>query len=80
MKVPATEQAVADAWATWASHQHLRGGLAVADYANPDLMNRYTWYRTYNWSKPYPGDSKVYLPKQGAGGVPPVAGGGLTPG
>jgi hypothetical protein len=34
-------------------------------------MNRYTWYQTHNWKKPYPGDSKVYLPEQVQGGSIP---------
>jgi hypothetical protein len=27
-------------------------------------MNRYDWYVTANWSKPYPGDKKIYAPNQ----------------
>jgi hypothetical protein len=71
VKVPAAKQGVADQWTAWASHQHLRGGLAIADYANPDLMNRYTWYRTYDWSKPYPGDTRILAPTQVPGAYVP---------
>jgi YVTN family beta-propeller protein len=73
VKVPSSEQAVASEWATWASQQHLRGGLAIADYANPDLMNRYTWYRTYDWTKPYPGDTSILAPSQVPGAYVPNA-------
>ncbi len=36
-------------------------------------MNRYTWYQTHNWKTPYPGDSKVFLPKQVPGAYIPSA-------
>ncbi|MCW2783684.1 MAG: phosphoesterase [Marmoricola sp.] len=73
VKVPASEETLASEWATWASHQHLRGGLAVADYANPELMNRYTWYRSYDWSRPYPGDRSILAPLQVPGAYVPNA-------
>ncbi|MHC3470688.1 alkaline phosphatase family protein [Streptomyces sp. 7R007] len=60
--VPQAEQKIAAEWKTWASHQRLTGTHAVPDYANPEQMNRYTWYQTHNFSKPYPGDGKVYAP------------------
>ncbi|MDV9175844.1 bifunctional YncE family protein/alkaline phosphatase family protein [Streptomyces sp. W16] len=62
VSVPAAEKALAAQWKTWASHQRLTGPHAVPDYANPTQMNRYTWYQTHNWTKPYPGDSKIYAP------------------
>ena len=61
----------AKAWGSWAQKQHFTGRQAQADYAHPELMNRYTWYQTHNWKTPYPGDSKVYLPKQVPGGSIP---------
>lgn len=60
--VPPAEKSLAAEWKTWASHQRLTGPHAVPDYANPTQMNRYTWYQTHNWTKPYPGDSKIYAP------------------
>ncbi|WP_017935689.1 bifunctional YncE family protein/alkaline phosphatase family protein [Nocardioides sp. Iso805N] len=62
--VPAAEQAVANEWDTWAAQQHLSGAMAIADYANPDLMNRYTWYRAHDWSTPYPGDTQIFAPSR----------------
>ncbi|MFI6547084.1 alkaline phosphatase family protein [Streptomyces prunicolor] len=62
VSVPAAEKPLAAQWKTWASHQRLTGPNAVPDYANPTQMNRYTWYQTHNWTKPYPGDSKIYAP------------------
>ncbi|AZP14910.1 phosphoesterase [Streptomyces aquilus] len=53
---------VAAQWKAWASHQRLTGPNAVPDYANPEQMNRYTWYQTHNFTKPYPGDKQVYAP------------------
>ncbi|MEV5953654.1 bifunctional YncE family protein/alkaline phosphatase family protein [Streptomyces sp. NPDC051987] len=71
--VPAAEAKVAAQWRTWASHQRLTGKNAVPDYANPTQMNRYTWYQTHNWTKPYPGDKKVYSPNDVPGAYLPSA-------
>jgi hypothetical protein len=69
--VPADEQAVAAQWRTWLAGQHLTGNGAIPDYANPEQMNRYTWYQTHGWTVPYPGDSKIYAPAQVPGGTIP---------
>ncbi|MFI8231997.1 phosphoesterase [Streptomyces sp. NPDC085900] len=71
--VPEAKQALADEWKTWASHQRLTGPHAVPDYANNEQMNRYTWYQTHNWTKPYPGDKKVYAPNDVPGAYLPSA-------
>ncbi|OIV35305.1 phosphoesterase [Mangrovactinospora gilvigrisea] len=60
--VPTAEKTVAAQWATWKSHQRLTGPNAVPDYANPQQMNHLTWYERYNWTKPYPGETKIYAP------------------
>ncbi|MFJ9559775.1 alkaline phosphatase family protein [Streptomyces fuscichromogenes] len=73
VSVPAAERAVAAQWRTWASHQRLTGKNAVPDYANPAQMNRYTWYQTHDWAKPYPGDRKIYLPDDVPGAYLPSA-------
>jgi YVTN family beta-propeller protein len=62
--VPAREQLVAAEWAKWATHQHFTGNGAVPDFANPEQMNRYTWYRAHDWKVPYPGDPRIYAPAQ----------------
>jgi hypothetical protein len=72
-KVPASAVPLATAWGTWAQKQHFTGKQARADYANPEQMNRYTWYQAHNWTKPYPGDAKLYLPKDVPGGAIPSA-------
>ncbi|WP_254185658.1 bifunctional YncE family protein/alkaline phosphatase family protein [Nocardioides panacis] len=69
--VGAADAPTAKAWGTWAQKQHFTGRQAKADYAHPELMNRYTWYQTHNWKTPYPGDPKVYLPEQVPGGYIP---------
>jgi hypothetical protein len=69
--VAAKDAPVAEAWGKWAQKQHFTGRQAKADYAHPEQMNRYTWYQTHNWSVPYPGDSKVYLPNQVPGAYIP---------
>ncbi|MEV6764841.1 bifunctional YncE family protein/alkaline phosphatase family protein [Streptomyces sp. NPDC051105] len=73
VSVPAAEKTVAAQWRTWASHQRLTGKNAVPDYANPTQMNRYTWYQTHNWTKPYPGDKKIYSPNDVPGAYLPSA-------
>jgi hypothetical protein len=70
-KVPAKEQALAAQWNTWKSHQRLTGPHAVPDYANPAQMNHFTWYETHNWTKPYPGESKMYAPNDVPGAYIP---------
>ncbi|WP_037570032.1 bifunctional YncE family protein/alkaline phosphatase family protein [Phaeacidiphilus oryzae] len=60
--VPAAQRTVAAEWAKWKSQQRLTGPNAVPDYANPAQMNHLTWYERYNWTKPYPGESKIYAP------------------
>jgi len=69
--VPASEKATAAAWQAWLVKQHTTGNGAVPDYANPEQMNRWTWYQTHDFSTPYPGDSKIYLPSQVPGGYVP---------
>jgi YVTN family beta-propeller protein len=69
--VPADEQATAAAWRAWLKRQHLTGNGAIPDFANPEQMNRYTWYRAHGWKVPYPGDSRIYAPAQVPGGYLP---------
>ncbi|MET9786347.1 phosphoesterase [Streptomyces canus] len=71
--VPQAERELAAQRKTWASHQRLTGAHAVPDYANAEQMNRYTWYQTHAWTKPYPGDSKVYAPNDVPGAYLPSA-------
>ena len=60
--VPAAQTANAAAWSAWLAQQKTTGNGAVADYANPEQMNRYTWYVTHDWKLPYPGDETIYAP------------------
>jgi YVTN family beta-propeller protein len=69
--VPAADQAVAAQWKAWQAKQHLTGPNAMPDFANPEQMNRFTWYQDHNWAKPYPGDSKVYAPNDVPGAYIP---------
>jgi hypothetical protein len=69
--VPANEQALAAQWNAWKSKQRLTGPHAVPDYANPARMNHFTWYETHNWTKPYPGESKMYAPNDVPGAYIP---------
>jgi hypothetical protein len=69
--VPAAEQSVAAQWKAWASQQRLTGPNAVPDYANPEQMNRYTYYQTSGWTKAYPGDKKIYAPNDVPGAYIP---------
>ena len=69
--VPAAERSTADQWAAWAAQQRFTGNSAVPDYANPEQMNRYTWYRAHGWTQPYPGDARIYAPAQVPGAFIP---------
>jgi Phosphoesterase family len=69
--IPASEKTIAAAWQAWLAKQHTTGNGAVPDYANPEQMNRYTWYQTHNWKVPYPGDPRIYAPARVPGGSIP---------
>jgi len=69
--IPAAEKKVAAQWQAWAVKQRFTGNSAVPDYANPEQMNRFTWYQTHGWTIAYPGDSKIYAPSQVPGGYIP---------
>ncbi|MFF2407335.1 alkaline phosphatase family protein [Streptomyces sp. NPDC058092] len=72
-KVPAAKQALAAKWDNWKSHQRLTGPHAVPDFANPAQMNHLTWYQTHEWSKPYPGEDKIFAPEDVPGAYIPSA-------
>jgi len=69
--VPEAQQDVAKAWEQWSQDQHLTGNGAIPDYAHPAQLNRYTWYQTHDWKKPYPGDSTIYAPADVPGAAIP---------
>jgi YVTN family beta-propeller protein len=71
--VPAAEQGVAKQWDAWKAQQRLTGPNAVPDFAPPAQMNHYTWYQSHDWSKPYPGESKIYTPDTVPGSYIPSA-------
>lgn len=70
-KVPANMKSLAAQWNTWKSHQRLTGPNAVADFADPAQMDHLTWYEVHNWSKPYPGEKKIYAPNDVPGAFIP---------
>jgi YVTN family beta-propeller protein len=61
-----TTNATAAAWATWSAKQNFKS----EDMVNMAQENRDIWYSSSNFTKPYPGDSKVLLPNQVPGGGP----------
>jgi len=69
--VPNSEKSMAATWQTWLAQQHTTGPSAVPDYANPTQMNHLTWYETYDWTKPYPGETKIFAPDQVPGAFIP---------
>jgi YVTN family beta-propeller protein len=71
--VPADMQAVAAQWDTWKSQQRLTGPLAKADSANPAQMNHLNWYEAHDWTKPYPGEAKIFAPQDVPGAAIPSA-------
>jgi hypothetical protein len=71
--VPAAQKHVAAAWDAWRQSKRLAGNGAVADVANPEQMNRFTWYQAHGWKTPYPGDASVLAPSQVPGADLPPA-------
>ncbi len=69
--IPAAAQAVAAQWRAWAKDQRLTGNTATPDFANPEQMNRFTWYQSHGWKLPYLNDPKVYGPTEVPGGFIP---------
>ncbi|HEY6886260.1 MAG TPA: alkaline phosphatase family protein [Solirubrobacter sp.] len=72
-KVPAEQSATAAAWQAWIGKQRTTGNGAVADYANPEQMNRFTWYEAHAWKVPYPGDPTLFAPDEVPGAYIPSA-------
>ncbi|MGW5670343.1 alkaline phosphatase family protein [Micromonospora sp. NPDC003776] len=69
--VPAGKQQVAAQWDQWKSHQRLTGPDARRDFANPAQMNHFTWYEMHDWTKPYPGEDKIFAPEDVPGAYLP---------
>ncbi|WP_028067857.1 alkaline phosphatase family protein [Solirubrobacter soli] len=69
--VPTSQAATAALWQGWIAKQRTTGNGATPDYANPEQMNRYTWYVTHDWKVPYPGDSTIYAPEDVPGAYIP---------
>ncbi|GII57570.1 phosphoesterase [Planotetraspora thailandica] len=70
-KVPAAEQQVAAQWQTWKGKQAFTGPNAKADSAPPEQMKRFAWYEAHGWTKPFPGDAKIYAPNDVPGAYIP---------
>ena len=62
--VPEAQKPVAAAWGAWKESPRVSGNSAVADSANPEQMNRFTWYQAHGWKTPYPGDPKIFAPSE----------------
>jgi hypothetical protein len=65
--VPTAQRSVAAAWAGWyktEAQPKLTGPNAVPDSVNPAQFNRYDWYSSTGWTKPYPGDKHILAPDQ----------------
>ena len=69
--IPAAAKSVAAQWKAWASKQRFTGPNAVPDFANPEQMNRFTWYQSRGWKVPYLNDPKVYSPSEVPGAFLP---------
>ncbi len=66
--VPAAYKAIDQQWVTWSGKQN----FTTQDMVNPEQLNRLNWYTVTNWSKPYPGDAKIFAPTQVPGANLPV--------
>lgn len=58
--VTATTSAAQTAWAQWSAKQD----WSTEDMLNMAQGNRDIWYSSSNFTKPYPGDTKVLMPNQ----------------
>ncbi|MGZ0152874.1 alkaline phosphatase family protein [Kribbella sp. WER1] len=72
-KVPAAEQAIATQWETWKAKQPFTGPNAKVDSTPPAQMNRFSWYEAHEFTKPYPGDTKIYTPDEVPGAYIPAS-------
>jgi YVTN family beta-propeller protein len=45
-----------------ATAEVMKGKYDKADSVDPNFLNHITWYSTTNWTRPYPGESKVEMP------------------
>jgi YVTN family beta-propeller protein len=61
---PAPAADLAKQWKDWSEKQHFSGSQAAPDYADPERLNRLTWYLSHNWKTPYPGDDKLLAPDE----------------
>lgn len=72
--IPAADRAVAAKWAAWQAKQPFaRAKNPVEDSADPEQMNRFTWYQAHFFQTPYPGDSRIYAPADVPGAYIPSA-------
>jgi YVTN family beta-propeller protein len=69
--VPSAEQNVAAQWQAWKASQPFVGNNSKVDTAPPEQMSRFSWYEATGWTKPYPGDTKIYTPDQVPGAYIP---------
>jgi len=52
------------AWQKEVARYFPKGPNQVADIANPNLLNHAIWYANSNYSKPFPGETKVLFPNE----------------
>lgn len=45
-----------------ASEQVMKGKYDKADAVDPNFLNHVIWYSATNWTRPYPGESKILMP------------------
>lgn len=56
------------AWEAWKTRQNFRG----PDRVPPVMLAHFDWYEAKNWSQPYPGENRLYLPNKVPGAyIPP---------
>jgi hypothetical protein len=53
----------------WSTRQN----FSHPDLVNPAQLDRFDWYTTSRWRRPYPGDSKILTPTEVPGASLPAA-------
>ena len=62
--IPAAARSVYEQWVAWSRHGRFNGKAPIADWANPEQLNRLDWYSAHDWKVPYPGDKRILAPNQ----------------
>jgi hypothetical protein len=67
--LPNTARTIQEQWMRWSRRQN----FSHPDLVNPAQLDRFDWYTTSDWRRPYAGDSKILTPTEVPGASLPAA-------